>query len=318
MLRCQKGGRVMRIQRMPHYTDSMLTQEMAREDMKGDKVVIAWYTNHENKQSVVHSHPYYEIVLPIKGSEVHYFFSGKTVHLHTGEMIFLPVSHYHSGKYDVTEPISERLVIQIDAGIWNVAMAHSGLGKPSWQKDVLVLDVDTVCTWDLRGLFERMAQATCLDDAYRETILQCELVELQLLIEQSVVNRQVQAPNATSALVGKAVDYLEFHYTDPRLTVAGLAQYTYTSREHLSRVFKEYTMESVHGYLTNLRMQHCRRAIADGKSVLDACLESGFSNYSSFLKSFRSMYGITPAEYRAQLKALKKSRSTKQKNQPSE
>ena len=88
----------------------------------------------------------------------------------------------------------------------------------------------------------------------------------------------------------------------PHLTVAQLAKYTYTSREHLSRVFKEYTLESIHGYLTNLRMQHCRNELADGTGVLDACTASGFANYSSFLKSFRALYGTTPAEYRAQLR----------------
>ena len=37
-------------------------------------------------------------------------------------------------------------------------------------------------------------------------------------------------------------------------------------------------------------------------SVLDACNASGFTNYSSFLKSFRALYGVTPTEYRAQLR----------------
>ena len=52
-------------------------------------------------------------------------------------------------------------------------------------------------------------------------------------------------------------------------------------------------------------MQHCRNAIAAGFSVLDACTASGFTNYSSFLKSFRALYGITPSEYRAALRQNK-------------
>ena len=59
-------------------------------------------------------------------------------------------------------------------------------------------------------------------------------------------------------------------------------------------------MESIHSYLTHLRMQHCRKALEDGVSVLNACTESGFPDYSSFLKTFRRLYGITPAEYRSQ------------------
>ena len=75
-------------------------------------------------------------------------------------------------------------------------------------------------------------------------------------------------------------------------TTVKLAQELYASREHLSRAFKECTMESIHSYLTHLRMQHCRKALEDGVSVLNACTESGFPDYSSFLKTFRRLYGI--------------------------
>ena len=92
----------------------------------------------------------------------------------------------------------------------------------------------------------------------------------------------------------RAVVYLQTHYQDPTLTTAQLAQELYASREHLSRAFKECTMESIYNYLTYLRMQHCRKALEEGVSVLNACTESGFPDYSSFLKTFRRLYGITP------------------------
>ena len=156
---------------------------------------------------------------------------------------------------------------------------------------------------DCGGLLERMAQTVSLDERIRPIVQCCEVTELILLASHVITRRNAAPPpSATSLLIAKAVDYLQTHYTDPGLTVAQLAKYTYTSREHLSRVFKEYTLESVHGYLTNLRMQHCRNAIAAGASVLDACNASGFTNYSSFLKSFRALYGVTPTEYRAQLR----------------
>ena len=110
----------------------------------------------------------------------------------------------------------------------------------------------------------------------------------------------LRTPSSTSVLVARAVAYLQTHYQDPTLTTAQLAQELYASREHLSRAFKECTMESIHNYLTYLRMQHCRKALEEGVSVLNACTESGFPDYSSFLKAFRRLYGITPAEYRAQ------------------
>ena len=61
----------------------------------------------------------------------------------------------------------------------------------------------------------------------------------------------------------RAVAYLQTHYQDPTLTTAQLAQELYASREHLSRAFKECTMESIHNYLIYLRMQHCRKALEE-------------------------------------------------------
>ena len=46
------------------------------------------------------------------------------------------------------------------------------------------------------------------------------------------------------------------------------------------------------------------KALEEGVSVLNACTESGFPDYSSFLKTFRRLYGITPAEYRAQHRTM--------------
>ena len=63
----------------------------------------------------------------------------------------------------------------------------------------------------------------------------------------------------------RAVAYLQTHYQDPTLTTAQLAQELYASREHLSRAFKECTMESIHNYLIYLRMQHCRKALEGGR-----------------------------------------------------
>ena len=274
------------VQKVPHIKDQFLTQERASMELESGQIAVGWYTNEQDSQSVVHSHPYYELVLPLVGSNVRYSVDGNIYDINLGEMIIFPARCYHAGRFNITDKISERLIAQISA----------------WLGQLVILDADAVTAWDLRGLFERMAQTAYLHGSTQHMVQRCELVELLLLMDQIVAERRTAPPSATSALVAKAVAFLQANYTDPNLTVGSLAKYTYTSREHLSRAFKTYTMESVHGYLTNLRMQHCRRAIAAGASVLDACNASGFTNYTSFLKTFRSLYGITPSEYRSQLR----------------
>jgi len=288
------------IRKITHYTDYLMTEEMARERICADKVDVTWYTNKTNRESVLHSHPYYEAILPIAG-EVLYSVNGSLYHLHTGELIIFPDEVFHSGKFDIGADTSERLLLKVDEGLWRQTAKFIGFPDILSAKEPIIFTAETVSAWDIRGLITRISRSTTMDKAYRTTMLQAQLTELMMIIKQILHDDNQVRPNATSALVEKAVKYIQAHYSDPDLTVGKLAEYAFVSRSHLSRVFKEYTMESVHSYVTNLRMQHCQFAIAEGKTVLDACTESGFSDYSSFLKAFRKLYGITPMEYKKRI-----------------
>ena len=86
----------MLIQKVPHYVDSILTQEVASSALQGGDVVVAWYTNQTNKQSVVHSHPYYELILPVSGSSVRYSVGGSVYDL-PGDAALSGVTAWRAG-----------------------------------------------------------------------------------------------------------------------------------------------------------------------------------------------------------------------------
>lgn len=291
----------MGIERVTHYVDNLLTQAEARMGLRNTKLLVAWYTNQKNDQSVVHSHPYHELVLPIGGSTVRYSIDGSVYLVHVGEPIYFPAQIYHAASSIlITTTLSDRLVIQIDDALWQACRRNANLKNAAWMHSITVLDPDVCNKWDFQSLFVRMAQSQELPAQMRDIVFEAQVSEMMLLITLATGSGQTTAPSSTNVLVQRAVSYLQAHYQDPTLTTVKLAQELYASREHLSRAFKECTMESIHSYLTHLRMQHCRKALEDGVSVLNACTESGFPDYSSFLKTFRRLYGITPAEYRSQ------------------
>lgn len=292
------------MQKIEHYTDMSLTREFAYGQLKGNLIVVTWYTNSGNSRSITHSHPFYEIILCISGCTVTYSSGGDSYELHPGDVIIFPKNIYHSAKYGYHHEASDRLVVQIDSDLWENTAKMYEVADADWNHTVTLLKADAVKKWDLRGLFERMSLNAALNQKYKVTAFHSNLSELFMVICQIAQKGDVYKPTATSILVENTVQYIQEHYTDPELNVAQIVEHTYASRGYLSRVFKEYTSTSIHSYITDLRMQHCRQAITDGRSILEACSESGFSDYSSFLKTFRKLYGMTPTMFRASLKEI--------------
>ena len=71
------------------------------------------------------------------------------------------------------------------------------------------------------------------------------------------------------------------------------------SREHVCRIFKEYTGTTLNVYLNELRIEHaCAMLTTTYNDIIEIALESDFDNLSTFYHLFRKVKGITPAKYR--------------------
>jgi len=64
------------------------------------------------------------------------------------------------------------------------------------------------------------------------------------------------------------------------------------------RYFKSRTGKTYSQFLTEIRVGHaCKYLIENKLSVKQLCFESGFNNFTTFYKSFKSITGITPNAY---------------------
>ena len=77
-----------------------------------------------------------------------------------------------------------------------------------------------------------------------------------------------------------------------------LAKQFYMSRYYLMHRFKEVTGYTVHQYITQKRVLKAGELIRAGIPVMKAAEESGFSEYSSFLRAFQKTFHMSPREFR--------------------
>ncbi len=283
-----------------HIIDTNPTEAGARTKLKDYPIEVAWYTNSMSSSTIVHSHPYYEIILPVTG-QIQYSAGGNIYLLYAGDLILFPADVYHMAKFDVVTTPCERIIVQIDADFWKARCRDLHVEKSLQSKNILLLRSEAISQWNLRVLFERMYKSTQLDGFHRDIAFQSQLAEFMMILDQTIEEKLIAVPNTSSNLATKAMDYIETHFHESQLTVQQVAEYTFVSREHLCRVFKDNTGQTVHDYITALRMQAFREALAEGQPILTACNNCGFADYSSFNRTFRKLYQMTPAEYRNRL-----------------
>ena len=75
--------------------------------------------------------------------------------------------------------------------------------------------------------------------------------------------------------------------------VAGMSKY------HFLRVFRRLTGMTPHRYLVSARLRRAALALASSRRpVIAVALDAGFGDLSTFNKTFRAVFGLTPTQYR--------------------
>lgn len=98
-------------------------------------------------------------------------------------------------------------------------------------------------------------------------------------------------------MVRSALQYVAVRYAQP-CHVQDIAAALRCNPDYLSRVFKSHTRMELSAYVQHVRIDHAKGLLKQGllrvSEVSDRC---GFSDTSHFVKVFKRLVGITPADY---------------------
>ncbi len=101
--------------------------------------------------------------------------------------------------------------------------------------------------------------------------------------------------------IDRITGYIEEHYYEP-LRLSDLAQSEGVTTAYLSHFFRDNLNITFQDYLNITRFEKALQLIGDpGLSLLDICMECGFSDSRYLNKLFVQRFGCTAREYRAQL-----------------
>ena len=240
-----------------------------------------------------HYHTFHKII-EFLGGESGYGVEGKQYLLQPGDLVLVPQGCIHRPEAEPNAPY-ERRILYLSPEF----LRRAGGG----------------C--DLAACFDRAreefrfvvhpadgtggAQLAALEHAEREDAFGRELLAQSLLFQFLIgLNRamaddllQYAKPAAYDRKIEAILRYLSEHLTEP-VSIDDLAARFFVSKYHMMRQFRAQTGYTIHGYLTGKRLMFARTMIAAGTPVLQASEESGFGDYSAFLRAYRKQFGAAP------------------------
>ncbi len=138
----------------------------------------------------------------------------------------------------------------------------------------------------------------------RREDLACEDLALRL-IERVIAalagdRRLPAAPTEREARrVVEAVRFVEAEPARP-INLGRMAAVAGMSKYHFLRVFRRLTGMTPHQYLISARLRRAALALASSREpVIAVALDAGFGDLSTFNKTFRAAFGLTPTQYRS-------------------
>ncbi|OIJ22289.1 hypothetical protein BKP45_06515 [Anaerobacillus alkalidiazotrophicus] len=99
-------------------------------------------------------------------------------------------------------------------------------------------------------------------------------------------------------------EYIRANY-EKDIKLQDIADRFYLSREYISRKFKQEYHETITDYLTKIRIERAKGLLENPYlKIYDIAEAVGYQNDKYFIKVFKKLEGMTPNEYRSQIRCL--------------
>ncbi len=107
-----------------------------------------------------------------------------------------------------------------------------------------------------------------------------------------------QSGDSGSFIVKNALAYIEENYTR-KLTLGEVAEKTYVSQWHLSKLLNRHAGQSFSDILNHVRIEHAKELLRDPSLRIGEISEQvGFLDLAHFSRVFKKQEGVTANEYR--------------------
>jgi AraC-like DNA-binding protein len=259
----------------------------------------------------LHFHDFNKIVIFISGN-VTYLIEGKAYKLKPWDILLVSSSEIHKTIVDASMTY-ERMIIWVNS---NFLIKHNSPENnlltcfdiaSTEKRNLLRLDTELLRQgkYILSQLKEEYLKGGFGSQVLKNALfLQFVIYLNRLYLTPEAIKHQADGDYNES--IGEVIKHINENLCED-MSVENLASIFYMSRYHLMHKFKSQTGYTIHSYILQKRLMMANTLIKSGKSMTEACSECGFGDYSSFVRAFKKIYGLSPKQHHKLLEELEKS-----------
>lgn len=241
-----------------------------------------------------HYHDFHKIIVFVSG-KVTYHIEGKAYQLKPQDILLVSQGSIHKPEIDPSIPY-ERYIFWIRDDLSSSEL-NTCFQKAN-DRSFNLIRLDSVLQEKLKDLLPEI-EHSLRDTQFGDSILSKALFAQFMVYINRIFLKSSTAPDQKSyssdSQVEQLLKYINRNLSE-NLSIDHLAERFFFSKYHMMRKFKKETGYTIHNYIISKRLLHARSLIAQGTPVMKAAMQSGFQDYTAFVRAYKKQFGTVPTQ----------------------
>lgn len=253
-----------------------------------------------SKEFDFHYHDFDKIIIFLKGN-VTYFIEGKAYYLKPWDILLVNHHDIHKPVIDATKEY-ERIILWVDNDYISSQNDSSSdittCFKLADERSFNLIRLDSKFQNRLKTIIKELELSLETEDFGSTLMSQALFIQFMVYLNRIFLGDlylNTDDSLKSDKQIEKILNYINEHITE-ELSIEFLSETFFISKYYLMHKFKKETGFTLHNYILQKRLMYSYHLILQGTPVLKASEQSGFKDYSSYLRAFKKLFHKAPSE----------------------
>lgn len=248
-----------------------------------------------------HYHDFNKIIIFISG-KVTYHIEGKSYELKPWDILLINNHDIHKPVIDPSE-VYERIIIWVN---FKFIELHNSIDcnlltcfNRATEKRFNLVRLDSDLQTNLKSIIYSLENSINSNEFGSKLLSNSLFIQLIIYLNRIHIENMYENDPSLSKYDEQICEILEYINSNlySNLSVSEISKKFYISNYHLMHKFKKETGYTVYNYILQKKLITAKDLIKSGNPIVKTSLQLGFNDYSSFLRSFKKSFGISPKDF---------------------